>query len=89
MLKKSTLFWLGTKISFMQKLEDSMQRTLVLTQGSTEHQNIIKVYNYKVVKKVKKYTNHQKSKVNIELYNLKAIKTHLNRSKYIKKADYS
>ena len=39
----------------MQKLEDSTYIAHVPTQGSTVHQNMLKVYNHEVVEKAEKY----------------------------------
>ena len=43
-------------------LEDNLEITHLFTQGSTVHQNIIKVHAYKVVKEVEKCMVRQKLK---------------------------
>ena len=54
MMKKSTLLRFGIKILLIHSLENSMQMAYVITQGSTVNQNIIKLHDQEVVKKVKK-----------------------------------
>ena len=82
MLKKITLLYLGTKVLFVQKLDNSTYITHVPIQ-STIHQNFFKLHDYNVVKKVKKVLFIKHYKVYRTLANLKGIMTHSNKPKCI------
>ena len=49
LLKKSTLLQFGTNTFVMKALEDYTEMGKMVAKQLTEHQDIIQVYNYKVV----------------------------------------
>ena len=58
LLEKGTLLQFGTKTFVMKVLEDYTEMGKIVAKWLTEHQDIIQVYNHKVVKKVEKRLIH-------------------------------
>ena len=54
LLKKSALLQFGIKMFVMKALEDYLEMGKMVTKRLTEHQDIIQVYDYKMVKKAGK-----------------------------------
>ena len=59
LLEKGTLLQFGIKMFVMKALEDYMEMGKMVAKQLAEHQDIIQVYDHKVVKKVKKRLIHQ------------------------------
>ena len=59
LLKKGTLLQFGTKMFVTKMLEDYSQMGKMVAKQLTEHQDIIEVYNHKMVKKLEKCLVHQ------------------------------